>query len=127
MLTAEAVVETEHPSRYLVRLCQHANKISQHPRHQPRAHDGDAPPEVRHIEWSDTIATISLSWGQWTMHATQDTLTLHVEAADEDNLRRIQELVAGRLETLGRRVHLHVVWQPPQSLSTPETRGDGST
>jgi len=82
---------------------------------------------VRHIEWSDTIATISLSWGQWTMHATQDTLTLHVEAADEDNLRRIQELVAGRLETLGRRVHLHVVWQPPQSLSTPETRGDGST
>ena len=56
-----------------------------------------------------------MSWGQWTMQATPDTLTLRAEAADEDNLRRIQDLVAGRLGRFGRRDHLAVSWQQPEA------------
>jgi hypothetical protein len=116
MLTAEALVETEHSSRYLVQLCRHLSEMGQHLRHRRRTHDGGhAPPEVRHVEWSETQGIVRLSWGQWTMQATADSLTLRVEAADEESLRRIQDLVAGRLERFGRRDHLTVNWQRPQA------------
>jgi hypothetical protein len=44
------------------------------------------------------------------MRATPDALTLRAEAADEANLRRVQELLTRRLETIGRRDHLTVNW-----------------
>src|SRR5450755_3242117 len=116
MLTAEATVKTGHPSRYLVQLCQHASKMDGHLRHRPRSHTGGgAAPEVRHAEWSDTDGIVALTWGQWTMQAAPGTLTLRVEAADQENLQRIQDLVTGRLEKFGRRDRLTVDWQPAQA------------
>ena len=124
MLTAEAQVETERPGRYLVQLCRHASQMGQHLRQRPRTHDGgDAPPEVQHVEWSDTYGIVRLSWGQWTMQTTPDTLTLRAEATDEENLRRIQDLVAARLEIFGRREHLKVNWQRFEALA--DQRGEG--
>ena len=124
MLTAEAQVETERPGRYLVQLCRHARQMGQHLRQRPRAHDGgDAPPEVQHVEWSDTYGIVWLSWGQWTMQTTPDTLTLRAEATDEENLRRIQDLVAARLEIFGRREHLKVNWQRFEAPTAQ--RGEG--
>jgi hypothetical protein len=124
MLTAEALVETEHPSRYLVQLCRHLSEMGQHLRHRPRTRDGGhAPPEVQHVEWSETQGIVRLSWGQWTMQATADALTLRVEAADEESLRRIQDLVAGRLEGFGRRDHLTVNWQRPQTRTVQPGKG----
>src|SRR5712691_5745789 len=122
MPTAEARVQTEHPSRYLAQLCKHAGKMSGHQRPRPRGHGRDAPggsghrsespPEVRHAEWSDTDGIVTLNWGQWTMHATPGTLALRAEAASEEDLRRIQDLLTARLEKIGRRDHLVVIWQP---------------
>jgi hypothetical protein len=113
MPTAETTVQTEHPGRYLVQLCKHASKMSGHLRHRPRIHDGGAgSPEMRHAEWSSTDGIVTLNWGQWTMHAAPGTLTLRAEAADQENLRRIQDLVTARLEKIGRRNHLTVNWQP---------------
>ena len=124
MLTAEAQVETERPGRYLVQLCRHASQMGQHLRQRPRTHDGgDAPPEVQHVEWSDTYGIVRLSWGQWTMQTTPDTLTLRAEATDEENLRRIQDLVAARLEIIGRREHLKVNWQRFEAPTAQ--RGEG--
>ncbi|MPZ85268.1 MAG: DUF2218 domain-containing protein [Actinophytocola sp.] len=111
MLTAVAHVRTERPSRYLVQLCRHAGRMSQHLRHGPRAGDTHAPPEVRHVEWSDTHGIVRLSWGQWTLHATQNTLTLRAEATNDEDLQRIQDLLTARLENIGRRDHLTVTWQ----------------
>lgn len=117
MLTAEAQVGTQRPSRYLVQLCQHFNHQGRHLRHGPHPHvvdDAQAPPEVQaHVEWSDTDGIVSLSWGQCTMQATPDTLTLRAEAADEESLQRVQDLVAGHLERFGRRDHLTVNWRRP--------------
>ena len=116
MPTAEAVVKTEHPDRYLAQLCKHASKMGGHLRHRPGSHaDGATPPEIRHSESSATDGTVTLNWGQWTMHAAPGTLTLRAEADSEEHLRRIQDLVTTRLAKIGRRDHLTVNWQPPAS------------
>ena len=111
MLIAEAHVQTEDPERYLARLGRHASEMGKHLLHQPRTHDGgDAPPEIRRVEWSDRSGALILNWGQCTLQAVPGTLRLRAEAADEENLTRIQDLVAGRLEKFGRREQLKVTW-----------------
>jgi hypothetical protein len=135
MLTAEAHVQTERPSRYLVQLCRHANQMGQRGLHRSRTHGGggtQAPPEVQHVEWSDRYGIVRLSLGQWTMEATPGTLTLRAEAANEKGLQRIQDLVAGRLETIGSRDHLTVTWQRSDAVrgrpgDTGQADGAGST
>ena len=115
MPAAEADIRTDHAASYLARLCGHASKMSQaghRPSHRPRAHDRDGgPPEVRRVERSGTEATVSLDRGQWTMRARPGRLTIRAEAADQEDLRRIQDLLTTRLEGFGRREHLTVTWQ----------------
>jgi hypothetical protein len=115
MLTAEADIQTEHAARYLARLCGHAGKMGtaghrrghRRPSHAP----SDTPPEVRRVECSETEGTVSLNWGQWTMRALPGLLAVRAEAADEENLQRIQDLLTARLQKFGRREHLTVNWQ----------------
>ncbi len=115
MPTAEARIQTERPGRYLAQLCRHASQTGKHTRHRPRPLDGgDQAPEVQHVEWTDTYGVVSMSWGQWTMQASPDTLTVRAQAADEEKLRRIQDLIEGRLGRFGRRDHLTVNWERPE-------------
>jgi len=116
MPTAEALVETKQPARYLIQLGRHASQMTKHRLHRPRAHGGGhETPQVRHAEWSDTEGNVVLSWGQWTMQVTPGLLTLRAEAADEESLRRITELVTTRLEKIGRRDKLTVLWRPTET------------
>jgi hypothetical protein len=113
MLTAEAHVQTEDPSRYLVQLCRHAQQVHRM-RHRPRDHDGDdaqLPPKVLHVEWSETRGILSFGWGQCTLQANADLLTLRAEAADEENLQRVQDIVGRDIERFGKRDHLTVTWK----------------
>jgi hypothetical protein len=126
MPTAEARIETEHASRYLVRLCQHISKIKNkglHLRHQRPSHlpgDARARPDMQaQVEWTKTHGTVTFSWGKITMQASPGGLALHAEAADEENLQQIQDLVAARLAKFGSREHLTVQWQRP---ATPAVR-----
>jgi hypothetical protein len=73
------------------------------------------PPEVLHAECSETEGSIVLSWGRCAMKAAPDSLALHADAADEESLRRIQDMIAGRLEKFGRRENLSVTWHPAQA------------
>jgi hypothetical protein len=75
-----------------------------------------------------TTGTLVLNWGQCTLKAAPGTLTLHAEAAGQDSLIRIRDLVAGRLEKFGRREHLTVTWQQAQtSPGAPDaTAGPGA-
>jgi hypothetical protein len=114
MPTAEAIIETAEPVRYLARLGQHASQMGQRLRHhRPRRHSTgeEEPPEVRQAEWSGTDGLVRLNWGQWTMQAIPGALRLRAEAADEANLRRIQDLITARLGSFGRREHLTVSWR----------------
>jgi len=115
MLAAEAVIATEHPDRYLVRLGKHAAKMGSGLGHRPRAHGGQAPPQVEHAEWSATSGMVRLSRGGWTMQAAPGTLRLRAEAADQESLRQIQHMLTTRLEKFGRRENLTVTWQPAET------------
>jgi hypothetical protein len=114
MLIAEANVETERASRYLVQLCQHLHKVG-------RAH----PQMQAHVEWSDDRGVISFDWGRCTLRALPGVLTLRAEAPDEQSLQRLEQRVADRLEQVGRRDHLRVTWTPPQG--TGEVTAKAST
>ena len=60
---------------------------------------------------SGTEGTVGLDWGQWTMRAFPGLLAVRAEAADEESLRRIQDLLTSRLQKFGRREHMTVNWQ----------------
>jgi len=119
MLTAEAHVQTEHPDRYLVQLCRHAQQVHRL-RHRPR-HDragAHPPPKVEHVEWSQTRGTVDLGWGRCTMQVSGNLLTLRAEATDEEKLQQVQDIVSRDIERFGSRDHLTVSWQrvgPPTS------------
>lgn len=111
MLVAEAKVETERSSRYLVQLCRHVDAVA---RSQPQMQ--------AHVEWSDDRGVISFDWGRCTLRAVPGVLTLHVEAADEESLHELEQRVGGRLQQIGRRDHLTVTWTLPEGVDeeTPE-------
>jgi hypothetical protein len=126
VLTAEARVETELASRHLAQLCRHASRMDGHLRHRARAHSGGhAAPEVRYVECSDARGTIDFGLGRCVLDATPDALTLHVEAEAEADLRRLQDLVAHRLEAIGSRDGLKVTWQ--RAAVTAEPRAEATS
>jgi hypothetical protein len=45
------------------------------------------------------------------MQAFPGRLAVRAEAADQENLRRIQDLLTARLQKFGQREHLTVTWQ----------------
>ncbi|MFD0502700.1 DUF2218 domain-containing protein [Streptomyces chiangmaiensis] len=120
MPTAEAHVPTDRASRYLVQLCRHTGQMSRLRHRPPARHGGGAmPPRVQHVDWSDTDGIVQFAEGRWTLRAGSDTLTLHVEADDEDALQRLKEGIAARLEKMGRRDRLSVAWQRPRTPASP--------
>lgn len=122
MPIAEAHVQTERASRYLVRLCRHINSISEISnegagrRHGPRAHPGGGasrqPGGQLRVEWSDTRGVVSSNSGRCVLQASPAMLTLRAEADSDENLQMIQEMVTERLARLSWRDPLAVTWQP---------------
>ncbi|HET6918051.1 MAG TPA: DUF2218 domain-containing protein [Jiangellaceae bacterium] len=106
MLIAEANVETDRSSRYLVQLCQHLDKVG-------RAH----PQMPAHVEWSDDRGVISFHGGRCMLQALPGLLTLRAEASDEDTLRWLEHRVTDRLERIGRRDQLTVAWTSPLGVN----------
>jgi hypothetical protein len=118
MPAAEAVIRTGNADRYLARLRGHTGKMGTHLGQRLRHRgSGGTPPQVRHADWTATSGTVTLNWGQWTVHATPGILELRAEAADAENLRKIQDMLTVRLENFGRSEHLTVTWQPSGALA----------
>ena len=120
MHTAEARIATENAARYLTQLCRHVSKMGQHRSGHllQSRHAGDAPPPVRHVEWSDTTGGIRFGEGQCILKADDNALLLRIEAGTETARRRLQDGIAHRLETFGHRENLAVEWQAPASRPT---------
>ena len=124
MLTAEARVQTDRPGRYLDQLSRHAQQVHRmrHRMHSYNERDAQPPPKVEHAEWTETRGSIDFGWGRCTLQANGDLLTLRAEAADEEDLQRVQDIVTRDIERFGSREHLKVSWQrldPPISASGP--------
>jgi hypothetical protein len=111
MLTAEARVTTSRASRYLVQLCKHADAMGTAQGHG-HLRSMLARREVRvHADWSDTYGTITFNpWGQCTITADANTLTLRIQAATDEELGRIQDIITRDLKRFGRRDQLNLVW-----------------
>lgn len=124
MVSADARVSTDRAGRYLAQLGEHAGHMSRRTSRHARRHgegdrgDGD-PAKVVAAEWSGTDALIDFGWGRCTLHATETELIIHAEAADAQHLRRVRDAVTTRLELIGRRDHLTVIWQPEPPETTP--------
>jgi hypothetical protein len=119
MPVLEARIETERASRYLVQFCKHAAAMGGGG-HRPRMHPhGATRREVRvDAEWSGARGTVTFTpWGRCTLAAGPHTLTLRIEAADEDGLCQIRDVVTRDLERFSRRDPLTVTWHRPE---TPE-------
>jgi hypothetical protein len=114
--SAETRIRTANAAGYLARLCGHLSKLgsaSRLPRHGPRRHaSGGQPPAVLQAEHTRDTGTITLSWGQLTLRAAGDELTIRADADSRENLQRIQDMTAGRLAKFGRREHLDIQWTP---------------
>jgi hypothetical protein len=115
MPASRAHVRTDRAVRYLAQLCNHGRQLGQIAARRPRSHgDGGASPAVRRADWSGTDGFIDFGWGRCTLHASGDALTLTAQADDPQNLRRIEEGVARRLERIGRRDRLSLTWRPAE-------------
>lgn len=135
MLTAETRVATDRASRYLTQLSRHAGHMgrrhvdrAQHAEgHRPQTRENGGPPAaVEHAEWSDTQGIIRFAGGQCTLLATPDALVVRVEAVDVEQLRRMQDGITRRIETIGRRDGLTLDWSVSEAPDeeSGQTTGD---
>ena len=109
MPTAHADVSIDRASRYLVQLCEHLNQMRGHARHGATTRS-NGPLQVRRVEWTDQHGVIEFPAARCTLDATEDTLTVTLVADEPDELRRMQDLFANRLQTIGRRDNLAIAW-----------------
>lgn len=123
MRTAEAFVTTERPDRYLVQLTRHAGQMQRHFGHAAEApHEAGEHPAIEGVETSDVDATLRFAGGRCLIRTRPQGLHLRVEAEDEQSLRRVQEGVGKRLETLGTKDRLQVIWNSPEGGLPPRSR-----
>lgn len=111
MPIAEAQIATGRASRYLGQLCGHLEQMSRMRHQTPAGHGGHAPPAIEHVESSGGIGTIRFARGSCILQANSDTLTVRIDADDQDSLRQLQQAMAQRLDTIGRRDNLTVQWR----------------
>ena len=115
MPSARTRIRTQNSAAYLARLCGHRAKLTSRrrfPGHGSRLHADSQPPAVLNVEHTRDAGTITLTWGQLTLHATADELTIQADAGTQENLQRIQDMTASRLHKFGRREHLDIQWTP---------------
>jgi hypothetical protein len=120
--SAEARIPTPNATAYLARLCGHLGKMGssgRFPRHGLHLNAGGGqPPSVLHSGHTRDTGTVTLSWGQLTLHATAGLLILRAEARSAENLQRIQDTITARLLRFGLREHLDILWQPIADTAT---------
>jgi hypothetical protein len=119
--SAQTRIRTQNAAAYLARLCGHLAKLAsprRFPGHGPQLHDGGQPPAVLHAGHTRDAGTITLTWGQLTLHATADELTIRADAGTQENLHRIQDMTAGRLHKFGRRERLDIQWTPVTGIAS---------
>jgi hypothetical protein len=110
----EAQIETDRPSRYLVQFCKHAAAMGGGG-HTPRMHlhGTVARREVQvAAEWSDTSGTVTFTpWGRCTLTADAGILTVSIDAADQDGLAQIRDIITRDFKRFSQRTPLTMTWQ----------------
>ena len=108
MFGADARVETDRAARYLKQLTRHVSQMRA--RHGLALHGGDRQPKVLRVESRSNAAKMQFEIGTCFLEAHEDALLLRLVADDETNLQVLQDAIAHRLTTVGRREKLTVTW-----------------
>src|SRR2546429_4334530 len=124
----QAQIQTERASRYLVQFCKHAAAMGSAV-HTARMHLY-APMARREVqvaaEWSDTSGTVTFTpWGRCTLTADDGTLTLHLDAADEDGAAQIRDVITRDFERFTRRDPVTVTWRRSETPGAAPFRRTG--
>ncbi|MFC5494639.1 DUF2218 domain-containing protein [Nocardioides caricicola] len=114
MPTVEGRVATSRADRYLSQICEHLGHLQHGPSagrgaHDPGAGHGPAP-AVRRVERTGDHALVEFDWGRCDLTADPTELVLHLHADDPQDLAQGQRLLTHRVETIGRRDKLSLVW-----------------
>jgi hypothetical protein len=113
-LTTETQIETGNAHRYLDELCRQLDA---------RSH---AKPELGvRVSWTDADGSIDFGWGRCAIRAGETSLHVRAEAADQDALRQVRELITRHLGKLASNTELPLAWQQdgtPVSNSDVESR-----
>jgi hypothetical protein len=126
-----ARIQTERASRYLVQFCKHAAAMGgggHTPRMQLHATMARRQVQVA-AEWSDTSGTVTFTpWGQCMLAADTGTrtLTLRIDAVDEDGLAQIRDVIDRDLERFSRRDPVTVTWQRSETPGAAPFRHTGA-
>ncbi len=97
MFAAYSRVETEKESRYLKALCNHFNrKVT--------------------AEYDDR-GTVDFGFGHCQMTADATSLTIHIQAENEDQIGRVKFVVTDHLERFSGEDALHAEWVEEVSKS----------
>ncbi|GAA3342959.1 hypothetical protein GCM10020358_39900 [Amorphoplanes nipponensis] len=112
----QARIHTARATRYLGQFCKHAAAMGAGG-HTSRMHlhTTMARGEV-HVtaDWSDTSGTVTFTpWGRCTLTAADNTLTLRIDATDDDGITRMREIIDRDLQRFSRRDPLTVSWHQP--------------
>ncbi|WP_369637205.1 DUF2218 domain-containing protein, partial [Nocardia sp. JMUB6875] len=109
----ESHISTDRPARYVRQFRMHAEAMASPRVHRFRAHAGKqrSPNNFQlNIEGTDTHTTVRFDpAGTCTLTATDDTLSLHIEAADPTDLEHLRDLITADLTHFGRGT-LEIAW-----------------
>ncbi|MEU6428517.1 DUF2218 domain-containing protein [Microbispora sp. NPDC046973] len=124
-----AQIQTERAGRYIVQFCKHATAMGSGG-HIARMHP-HAPTARRDVqvaaEWSDTSGTVTFTpWGECTLTADAGTLTVRIDAPDEEGLAQMRDIVTRDFERFSRREPVTVTWQRQETPDGP-VRHTGAT
>lgn len=117
MRTAEARIPTDHAAGYLVQLCRHLEGIGA-AGHETSRHGDRSESTAPLVEYSGHQGVIDFGWARCTLDVGDRELTLRAAADNPDDLQRLQDVIAGRVEEIGRRDHLAVTWTQTTSTSS---------
>ncbi len=115
MPSIEARITLDRPDRYLGQLCQHASVMNSKSGHRLQRHSHaqlaeDATLTV-HAECTDDAGVLTFDNGaRCTISATQNLLTVRIDAEVEAMLNRVRDVITRDLERFGRRDGLIVSW-----------------
>lgn len=111
MPSADARIDTDRPSRYLVQLCRHASAMGAG--HSHGGHAGAAHQQIQATaEWSEDQGLIRLvPLGQCSLVASPGVLMLHIDAETENDLVQIRQLLTADLHRFSSRDRLEVNWK----------------
>jgi hypothetical protein len=107
-------ISSDRAARYLSQFCKHAAAMGRGG-HTPRMHthhNSDTSGVRVEAEWFDTHGVVTFTpWGRATLDATDDLLTIRIDADNDGALSQIRDIITRDIKRFAGRNPLTVAWK----------------